>query len=75
MAVTPTLKETVQQCIKDFHDKFNQDANSAADPQISLLEEPTTPPQGNSCSTPASSSISLTLGVDDKLRMSIHAGQ
>lgn len=74
-AITPTLKETVQQCIKDFHDKSNQEASSAADSQISLLEELTTPPQGNSCSTPASSSISLTLGVDDKLRRSIHEGQ
>lgn len=26
--ITPALEETVQQCIKDFHDKPNQDANS-----------------------------------------------
>lgn len=74
-AITPALKETVQQCIRDFHEKPNQDATSVAAPQISLLEDLTNPPQGNSCSTPASSSISLTLGVDDKLRRSIHEGQ
>lgn len=74
-AITPALKETVQQCIRDFHKKTNQDATSVAAPQISLLEDLTNPPQGNSCSTPASSSISLTLGVDDKLRRSIHEGQ
>lgn len=45
------------------------------DLQISQLEELITPLQGNLCSTPASSSISLTLGVDDKLQRSIHDGQ
>lgn len=74
-AITPALKDTVQQCIKDFHDKPIQDANSVEDLQISQLEELTTPLQGNLCSTPASSSISLTLGVDDKLQRSIHEGQ
>lgn len=73
-AITPALKDTVQQCIKDFHDKPNQDANSTADPTISLLEELTTPPRGYSCSTPASSSFSLTLEVNDNLRRSIHEG-
>lgn len=28
VVITPALEEIVQQCIKDFHDKPNQDANS-----------------------------------------------
>lgn len=64
-----------QQCIKNFHDGPNQDTISVAHPQKALLQDLTNPHPGNPCSLQASSFISLTLGVDDKLRRSIHEGQ
>lgn len=73
--ITLALKETVQQYIKDFYDRPSQDTTSVADPEISLVQEFINSPEGNSCSLPASSCISLTLGVDDKLWRSIHEGQ
>lgn len=74
-AITPALKETVRQCIKDFYDRPKQETTSLADPQITLLQDLTNPQPGNPCRLPASSSIYLTLGVYDKLRRSIHEGQ